>query len=126
MPLRMKLSYGPALGDDSVTRYRHDSHRNGLPVQRWPIKIQPEVSAVATSTVSSTLPPASSVERTFHLPATSASEIVAAIAGAVVAVSTAVPSPAARFSDWAQPARTAAHQNRVRHRILPAGLGIAP
>ena len=110
------------LGDDAITRYRDDAHRNGLPV--WAVMVQPEVSAVATNPVSTTFPPSSSVERTFHLPATSASEIVAdaaGVSGAAAAVSIAVWSSAARSSDLVQPTRTAAQQKKGEawHHTLP-------
>src|SRR5215213_3226802 len=91
-----------------------------------PVMVQPEVSAVATSSVSTTFPPAASIEVIFHVPAISASESAAGaagVSGAMAAVSIAVPSLAARFSDLAQAASMAAQQNRARRCISSSRLG---
>src|SRR5688572_22207550 len=89
----------------------------GLPM------VHPDVSSVATSSTSTGVPPASSVDRTFHFPATSESEIVArgsaAAADAAAAVSLAARSSA--FRSWPQPASGAVQQQqqKAKNRISP-------
>src|SRR5688572_9330236 len=111
----MTLSYGPA----SVTMLSPSTAttRTGTGFRFGNMSVQPDVSAVAVSSDSSTLPPSSSIVRTFHFPATSASEIVAdaaGVSGAAAAVSIAVRSSAARSSDLVQPTSTAAQQRKAK------------
>jgi hypothetical protein len=75
--------------------------------------VQPVVSAVAAnSQVTSVLSPLSAIVRIFHFPATSASESLAAGAGAVstAGAAAAVLSAAGCFSVLAQPMRRTAAQ----------------
>lgn len=96
--------------------------RTGTGFRFGKVMVQPEVSAVAINSVSTTFPPASLVERAFHLPATSASEIVADATGVsgAAAVSMAGWSLAARCSDWLQLTRTAAQQRKAKRGITPS------
>src|SRR5688572_15921399 len=90
-----------------------------------PIIVHPDVPAVACSSVSIGFAPPSSVERTFQVPATLLSEMVAAAAASpAFMVSVVAPAPTDRSSALVQ-ARTAAQQRMAKGRICPPELGDA-